>query len=454
MFHPAASRFQKGGDFNPLNPVSPYEGTATITNQRELLKQAGTAPEVDRFRKEEFHIPAARNDDATKYVKAQMQSTEPMVATFNGSSRNPTFLPGFTFEIVGDETVGGLAISGDQDQIAGKSDIITFDGAVRGGEGGSSSGDPLFGAPDPRGPKGPHLITFVNFGGAVVEYFNQLGFFEKLKTSLFPKGTSPADVFANFTNSGLNNYLQNQLPLNLGQPAGGLPYLFPFIVGGGLAGVASLIPLIVKLLEDDDPKSEFHCSFSAISLAEGSQPVLQCAPLPTDWVKPFARGPHLAVVIGKEGIDTKQGEVYADPLGRIRVRFPWDRHPDEKPGDQFKRGNDTCWVRVSDGWAGRRFGTQFLPRIGQEVIVDFLDGDPDRPIVTGRVYNADLAEVNLPFPQGEKRSSFDQDDLLNETQNSGFSDFRFNGIKTSSVPTFEPGQSNKRLPEGFHLLRF
>src|SRR4029077_9218468 len=110
------------------------------------------------------------------------------------------------------------------------------------------------------------------------------------------------------------------------------------------------------------------------------------APLPTDWTKPVAHGPHLAVVIGLDGTNTKKGELHADPLGRIRVRFPWDRGPKENPGDQFKRGDNACWVRVSDGWAGRRFGIQFLPRIGHEVIVDFLDGDPDRPIVTGRVY--------------------------------------------------------------------
>jgi type VI secretion system secreted protein VgrG len=67
--------------------------------------------------------------------------------------------------------------------------------------------------------------------------------------------------------------------------------------------------------------------------------------------------------------------------GRVKVHFHWDRYGK-------KDGNDTCWVRVSQPWAGKNFGFQAIPRIGQEVIVDFLEGDPDQPIITGRVYNA------------------------------------------------------------------
>jgi uncharacterized protein involved in type VI secretion and phage assembly len=464
MFHPAASRFQKAGDFNPLDPRSPYGGNATISSSRDLLKHDTTQPDVDRYRKEEFHVPSSGNTESKDYAGHQMEAAEQLVATFHGSTRNPAFMPGFTFDLVGDERVGDRNVVGpDLQEISGKSDVITFaGGAVSGGEGGDSQNNLLF---ESSGKPSPHLLTFVKFGGTVVEYINDLGFLDKLKAGLFPKDTSALDAMANFTNAGLNNYLQNQLPLNLGQPVGGpLPYFLPFVFGGGLAGVAALIPLMVKLLQAEKPESEFHCSFSAVSLPtppSGTQssavppPTKTCAPLPTDWVKTFARGPHLAVVIGKDGVDTKQGEIYADKLGRIRVRFPWDRRPNDKSaGSQFLRGDDTCWVRVSEGWAGRRFGIQFLPRIGQEVIVDFLDGDPDRPIVIGRVYNADLGEVNLTFPSGGERPQFSQDDLLNETPDSGSSDFRFNGIRTSSVPTFEPGQSNKRLEERFHLLRF
>ena len=99
-------------------------------------------------------------------------------------------------------------------------------------------------------------------------------------------------------------------------------------------------------------------------------------------------------------------DLYADGLGRVRVRFPWQR---EVPTGANQGGSTepletdrrTCWVSVSESWAGANFGTQFLPRIGQEVIVSFLDGDPERPIITGRRYNADHGYSNLPFPPNE-----------------------------------------------------
>jgi hypothetical protein len=453
MFHPADASFRKDSDFNPLNPAKPYTGEDTISLFRDLFKKDDTPAKESRFRKEEFHIPSIKNQEATDYATHQLGSRAPLVATFHGSTRNPAFIPGFTFEIVAEELLGaGTAIQLDQEEISGKSDMVVFaGGAIPGSEGGATNSNLLT---TPSGDKAPHLITFVQFSGLVTEYLNEQSFINKLKAGLFPKGTSGLDALANFTNSGLNNYLQNQLPLNLGQPGGGtLPYVMPFLFGGGLAGVASLIPLIVKLLEDDNPHSEFHCSFNSISMdaKHGFHPT--GAPLPTDWVKPVARGPHLALVIGPDGTATKSGEIYADALGCIRIRFPWDQRPKEKEGDPFKRGDNTCWVRVSEGWAGRRFGTQFLPRIGHEVIVDFLDGDPDRPIVIGRVYNADLGEVNLTFPKDGDRSQFSQNNLEDETPSSGSPDFRLNGIRTSSVPTYE-SDGKKRLPERFNLLRF
>jgi hypothetical protein len=151
------------------------------------------------------------------------------------------------------------------------------------------------------------------------------------------------------------------------------------------------------------------------------------------------------VLADHHGTDTKDGDIFADSLGRIRVRFAWDRKKGEKPGDSFKRGDNTCWVRVSEGWAGRHFGTQFLPRIGQEVIVDFIDGDPDRPIVTGRMYNADHGDANLPFPQGQvAREPVNQNKVFVPT---GFNDYRFVGLKTSSLPT--PPEDKPR----YHLMR-
>ncbi|WP_261380256.1 type VI secretion system Vgr family protein [Variovorax beijingensis] len=93
--------------------------------------------------------------------------------------------------------------------------------------------------------------------------------------------------------------------------------------------------------------------------------------------KPRTRGPQTAMVVGPAG-----EEIWTDRYGRIKVQFHWDRLGQHNE-------HSSCWVRVSTSWAGATFGAAALPRIGQEVIVDFLSGDPDHPIVTGRVHNAD-----------------------------------------------------------------
>jgi type VI secretion system secreted protein VgrG len=109
----------------------------------------------------------------------------------------------------------------------------------------------------------------------------------------------------------------------------------------------------------------------------------ECIPVDITWrparttAPALVRGPQTAIVVGPAG-----EEIYTDEHGRVKVKFHWDRS--ENADD-----TSSCWIRVSQSWAGRRWGAIFLPRIGQEVIVDFLEGDPDRPIITGRVYNGD-----------------------------------------------------------------
>ncbi|TPE49111.1 type VI secretion system Vgr family protein [Amaricoccus solimangrovi] len=101
--------------------------------------------------------------------------------------------------------------------------------------------------------------------------------------------------------------------------------------------------------------------------------------------RPVMRGPQTATVVGPSG-----EEIFTDQYARVKVQFHWDRlgHRDE---------NSSCFVRVSSAWAGGGWGFIQIPRIGQEVIVDFLDGDPDRPIITGRVYNAaEMPPYGLP----------------------------------------------------------
>ncbi len=92
---------------------------------------------------------------------------------------------------------------------------------------------------------------------------------------------------------------------------------------------------------------------------------------------PVVHGPQTAVVVGKRG-----EEIWTDRHGRVKVQFHWDRH------GQLDE-NSSCWLRVASPWAGKGYGSLAIPRIGQEVVVGFLEGDPDRPILVGSVYNAE-----------------------------------------------------------------
>ncbi len=107
--------------------------------------------------------------------------------------------------------------------------------------------------------------------------------------------------------------------------------------------------------------------------------------------KPIVQGPQTAVVVGPAGDD-----INTDKFGRIKVQFPWDRVG-------ARNEKSSCWVRVAQAWAGAGYGAYFLPRIGHEVLVAFLEGDPDQPLVVGSVYNG---ENKTPFllPDEKTRS--------------------------------------------------
>jgi type VI secretion system secreted protein VgrG len=101
--------------------------------------------------------------------------------------------------------------------------------------------------------------------------------------------------------------------------------------------------------------------------------------------KPAVQGPQTAIVVGASG-----EEIHTDKYGRVKVQFHWDRYGNNDE-------NSSCWIRVAQNWAGQNWGMIAIPRVGQEVIVDFLEGDPDQPIITGRVYNADqMPPYDLP----------------------------------------------------------
>ncbi len=131
--------------------------------------------------------------------------------------------------------------------------------------------------------------------------------------------------------------------------------------------------------------------------------------------KPVIVGAQTAVVVGKSG-----EEIFTDKYGRIKVKFHWDRKgkPDETA---------SCFIRVAHGWAGKGWGAFYLPRIGQEVIVSFLDGDPDRPIVTGSVYNAEQT-VPYTLPDDATKSTLKSE---SSKGGGGNNEFRFEDKKDS-----------------------
>ncbi|WP_139670232.1 type VI secretion system Vgr family protein [Pseudomonas sp. F16(2018)] len=116
----------------------------------------------------------------------------------------------------------------------------------------------------------------------------------------------------------------------------------------------------------------------------------QLVPGRTEWrpaplKKPRVDGPHMATVVGPSG-----EEIYCDEWGRVKVSFPWDR---ESNNNEFS----SCWVRVSQGWAGGSWGSMAIPRIGQDVIIQYVNGDPDQPMITGRTYCGNqLPPYDLP----------------------------------------------------------
>jgi type VI secretion system secreted protein VgrG len=155
-------------------------------------------------------------------------------------------------------------------------------------------------------------------------------------------------------------------------------------------------------------QEQFSCSFSAMSTAE----IFRAARITP---KPLIRGPQTAIVVGTSG-----EEIYTDQYGRVKLQFHWDRYG---KADE----NASCWVRVSQMWAGKNWGSMHIPRVGQEVIVEFLEGDPDRPIITGRVYNGDvMPPYTLP---DEKTKSTSKSNSSKGGQ--GFNEIRFEDKKGS-----------------------
>ena len=172
-------------------------------------------------------------------------------------------------------------------------------------------------------------------------------------------------------------------------------------------------------LEESPPESElaatelFSVRLQAIPSAQTYQP-------PRLTPKPIVQGPQTAIVVGKAG-----DEIHTDKYGRVKVQFHWDRYGQ-------KDENSSCWIRVSHPWAGQNWGMIAIPRIGQEVIVEFLEGDPDRPIITGRVYNADQ------MPPWSLPANMTQSGILTRSTKGG-------NINTANAIRFEDKKGAEQL---------
>ncbi len=161
---------------------------------------------------------------------------------------------------------------------------------------------------------------------------------------------------------------------------------------------------------NDAGASEYHNDFECIPSVLAFRPRRAMQ-------KSFVQGPQTAVVVGPAG-----EEIYVDEFGRIKVQFHWDRlgKNDE---------NSSCWLRVAQQWAGKQWGAIYTPRIGHEVIVSFLEGNPDQPMVTGSVYNAE----NMPpyeLPANKTQSGW-KTRSTKEASTSNYNELRFEDKKGS-----------------------
>ncbi len=446
-FRPPERRVAVGG-FNYLDPTHPFYKDEDVRQSDDLLKNEGGRPSETKFSgATSFAQPVFSDQDTAALADSAAAQNQSEVLLLSGVSKNQSFVAGHSLHVGRDNKFDPKDRESEPYVDIVDRDFVIDALVVTGND-----------------------YNYTNFPGA--EF---LDFFTKTiapleadalddtnnafyKASLWATLTAEAKIYTavnplagNFpdTASGLASDVAGVLS-TVGGAAGGL--LGP--VGSVLGGAD-----FKRAVTDITNMAVFAVGVIAVPKDTPIDPPLPLA------ARPIARGPHTAVVIGPDdgkGVDTSEHDVFCDAIGRVRVRFPWDPGPpqgDSKipPVFPFKESNkptkvggNTCWVRVVEGWAGRHYGMQFLPRIGQEVLIDFLDGDPERPLITGRLYNADRGPTNLPFPDNEVKDT--QFKKLSDLPATSKFDLPLSGIKTFSMPTTDG--DGKALPPRFHLLRF
>ena len=168
--------------------------------------------------------------------------------------------------------------------------------------------------------------------------------------------------------------------------------------------------LVTSFMLEGTPGEAWSMSAEAVFAAEPYRPALRTA-------KPQLQGMQSALVVGPKG-----EEIYTDELGRVRVQFHWDRENDHDD-------NSSCWMRVSHGWAGGGYGMITLPRVGHEVLVAFLEGDPDQPVVVGRLYNS-ATRPPYDLPAQKTKSTWRSD---SSPGSGGFNEIMFEDAKNREL---------------------
>ena len=156
--------------------------------------------------------------------------------------------------------------------------------------------------------------------------------------------------------------------------------------------------------------------------------------------RPRVSGLQSALVVGPKG-----EEIHTDEYGRVRVQFHWDR---EGKHDE----HSSCWVRVSQGWAGPGFGMMTIPRIGQEVTVGFFEGDPDQPVIIGRVYNA-LKQVPYKLPEDRTKSGWRTSSSPSSPSSPGFNELMFEDKKGAELVSIRAQRDLHKLVKANEIER-
>jgi uncharacterized protein involved in type VI secretion and phage assembly len=411
------------GEFNPLQPKSPFQGRADIDKSYDIAT-ADVVHDPGRAQQRIFPATFQGNEELKGMAKQQMGAAETQIILATGQTKNRSLRAGEGARVFlkhGDRAenclVTTLSLHG-LDATAGRAvnGFAGFMSLVWKGVNPFSDG------------------KLTDISAAIAQ--TEMGAF--LRDTASTVG-SVAGVVSTVTSVFSPISAIIALPDLISKAADKL--------GPTAAAVTPVTDASTKFLASS--QIDFGNSFIGVSQIDDTDSFLLPPPVA---VRQTARGPHVAVVIGPHGATPSGDDLWADALGRVRVRFPWE--PPDESGDPlaqppFDDSQRSAWLRVSEGWAGRGFGTQFLPRIGQEVLVDFVDGDPERPIIVGRLYNGEggSGAAALPFPSTKASST--NFDTLSKLPDTVSPQWPMSGIRTFSTP-----RPSDNAEKRFNVLRF